>query len=947
MRIFVSYSHQDEGWKEKVCTQLGVLAPVGLEVWDDRRIAGGDDWLPAIEQAIAGCNVAVLLISAHFLTSKFILGNEVPALLKRRQEQGVRVIPVIVSDCAWRKVAWLKPIQAQPTDGKPLDGMTKPKANSALKTLAESLHDLAGKRPGRPSCGNPPPDKIDLTHLPAGAQHFLGREADLANLDAAWESGGGTAVVELIAPGGTGKTALVKRWLDGLRDQGWRGAIQVYAWSFYSQGTDDVRQASEDHFLAEALTWFGVEVEPTLNPWDKGRRLAEAVAARRTLLILDGVEPLQYPPGPLAGELRAPGLKALLTHLASAGQPGLCVLSSREFVKDVAEWIGGSVVRIDLGNLNEPDGARLLHKLGARRAGAADIGPDDAELQAASREVRGHALTLSLLGAYLALAYEGDIRQRDQVEFRTADDETAKGHAFRVIAAYERWFAAAGEAGARQLAALRLLGFFDRPASAAGIDALRAAPAIAGLTEALQGINPPAWRATLKHLESLGLIAPPAPDGSLDAHPLVREYLAETLKTGQPEAWQEGHHRLYKQLKASAPHRPEGLAALQPLYQAVAHGCQAGLWQQACDEVYVDRILRGAGLSGYYNVNKLGGFGDNLAALACFFVEPWRRPAPAFSEDTQAWLRGETAFSLRALGRLEDALEPMQAAAEMWVKLGNWKNAAAGYNNLSELQLSLGRVAEAVADAGRAVDYADRNGDAFWRMGIRTALADALHQQGEAQVAAQRFADAEAMQAEWQPQYPLLKSLAGFRYCDLLLAGAVERTAWRGPGEGVERCGEVAERGKKMFEWRGPGDSLLDIALDHLTLARCALYADLLQGQLPGAIARNETEQALAGLRAAGYQSHLPDGLLTRAWLYHRLDKTAAAAADLNEAEQIARRGSMKLHLADIHLTRARLFHDREALAAARKLIEDCGYRRRLGELEDAEAAPWAQLSPL
>jgi hypothetical protein len=59
--------------------------------------------------------------------------------------------------------------------------------------------------------------QIDLSHLPAGAEHFLGRGPELAALDQAWTSGRATSVVELIAPGGTGKTALVKRWLDGLR----------------------------------------------------------------------------------------------------------------------------------------------------------------------------------------------------------------------------------------------------------------------------------------------------------------------------------------------------------------------------------------------------------------------------------------------------------------------------------------------------------------------------------------------------------------------------------------------------------------------------------------------------------------------------------------------------------------------------------------------------------
>ncbi|MGH2578123.1 MAG: hypothetical protein ACRDG9_10315 [Actinomycetota bacterium] len=60
-----------------------------------------------------------------------------------------------------------------------------------------------------------------------------------------------------------GKTALVKRWLDRLKSNGWRGAQRVYGWSFYSQGTSDDGQASDDAFLNDALRWFGVEHDPT------------------------------------------------------------------------------------------------------------------------------------------------------------------------------------------------------------------------------------------------------------------------------------------------------------------------------------------------------------------------------------------------------------------------------------------------------------------------------------------------------------------------------------------------------------------------------------------------------------------------------------------------------------------------------------------------------------
>src|SRR5262249_30019560 len=84
--VFVSYSHQDERWKDRLVQQLRVLEPEGdFEVWDDRRIAAGSDWLPEIEQAMHRAVAAVLLISADFLTSKFILSQEVPRLLERRQ----------------------------------------------------------------------------------------------------------------------------------------------------------------------------------------------------------------------------------------------------------------------------------------------------------------------------------------------------------------------------------------------------------------------------------------------------------------------------------------------------------------------------------------------------------------------------------------------------------------------------------------------------------------------------------------------------------------------------------------------------------------------------------------------------------------------------------------------------------------------------------------------
>jgi hypothetical protein len=392
---------------------------------------------------------------------------------------------------------------------------------------------------------------------------------------------------------------------------------------------------------------------------------------------------------------------------------------------------------------------------------------------------------------------------------------------------------------------------------------------------------------------------------------------------------------------------------------------------------------------------------------------------------------------------------------------------------LSELELTLGEVAGAVGDAEQSVTYADRSGDAFMRKINTARLADALHQAGRRADAETRFREAEQMQKERQPYYPLLYSVSGFQYCDLLLA-AHERVAWqvclgsagfqpavsgilpetskRADSQGssaahedppssaaqdarrsgqdarapqIESCRAVSQRAVQTLKWSTElwNHGLLTIALNHLTLGRAALYAAILEGRggalrHPRAVevrnltarpsrarssqpdepasdefetARRELDAAVDGLRRAGEQDPLVLGLLTRAWLRFltgaRMDSTASASSpqagspqaasehfasaqeDLDEAWEIAERGSMKLFIADIHLYRARLFgksggvgsHQSSAiggekypwdknpdgtprgpkddLEAAEELIQHCGYHRRDEELADARRA--------
>jgi predicted ATPase len=130
------------------------------------------------------------------------------------------------------------------------------------------------------------------------------------------------------------------------------------------------------------------------SAWDKGARLAELVGRQRALLVLDGLEPLQQPPGRAvaAGKLTDPAIAALLRGLARTNA-GLCVVTTRETVEDL-EGFGKAVSQRKLERLSEDAGVDLLRSLlGEARVGKPEVASTKPELAAIWKAVDGHALT--------------------------------------------------------------------------------------------------------------------------------------------------------------------------------------------------------------------------------------------------------------------------------------------------------------------------------------------------------------------------------------------------------------------------------------------------------------------------------------------------------------------------------------------------------------------------
>ena len=194
----------------------------------------------------------------------------------------------------------------------------------------------------------------------------------------------------------------------------YRGAEAVLGWSFYSQGSKE-RTTSADEFLNWALDKLGTTAATT-SASAKGEAIAEEVAKRRVLLVLDGVEPLQHGLDRQHGELKDAGLRALLRRFAATppGQAhGLIVLTSRLAVKDIARWQNGAAPVVDVEQLSDEAGAALLRDNG--------VWGTDEELKAAAHDFGGHPLALGLLASFLKETQTGDVRRRDHIRAFFAD----------------------------------------------------------------------------------------------------------------------------------------------------------------------------------------------------------------------------------------------------------------------------------------------------------------------------------------------------------------------------------------------------------------------------------------------------------------------------------------------------------------------------------------------
>jgi len=773
LKIFISYATATPGIVEilpKVAEEISKIEGC-TAIYDQAALQGkeGQGWNDALKETIKDCHGTIFLLSHQSIQSEPVFREAACASEQFKLSRHYLLLPVFLPDGEGKNPSFgekrwqdLALSASHAVRDHSSDNQMLAKMNQAIRNWK---HNHPNYEPRR---------EAYLENLPVSTtDEMFGREKDLQSLNSRLGQTN-VSITYITADGGTGKSTLIQFWIDNLLKN--RQAIlpgtRVYAWSFYSQGTTD-HHVSVDRFIDHACQWFGCPVDKEAGGTKRARVLAEYIRSHPTILLLDGMEPLQYRAGSLKGQWRDGQLNDFFNELLSPSDIKLFVLvTSRVVPHQLEQEKGRQPLKIFSLELNRIDdiAARALLKHGLKiRYPKLFIESQQARyleetLENCVRLGGGHCFSLTLFAKFAAFISPVDpptldnlhkIYQRAQEKIEAqkipefVKGERDAGHAFRMIAGYVSELATSDRR--RELEVLRLVGLFNRPVRLSIItEMLGEGGASFPLTPnlAIRNLKP-----FIEGLAVLGLLTfrPVADnDYEVDGHPLLREYFGAQLQT---ETFREGaciaHSRLFTIL-ANCETYPNDSSSVDQLYWSIYHACQAGQfneafqvlrdrvwWKRIKDQEVLqwvpndDRFLDGkerppeafmAKDYYFFPTRKLGKVQSDYVALTQFYQggDPnTLTPAKELDKGYHFRLFVETGVRLRALGNLDLSIRLIAKAVEIGTEtLSNSLEIRnkdilddLPYANwtLSELYLSTGQLVPAESTAREAVALADQD----------------------------------------------------------------------------------------------------------------------------------------------------------------------------------------------------------------------------------------------
>ncbi|MEW6608042.1 MAG: NB-ARC domain-containing protein [bacterium] len=469
--------------------------------------------------------------------------------------------------------------------------------------------------------------------------NFVGR-TDMLKTISQWYRSKEVHISALVGWGGVGKSALVRKWFDSLKENN----IQpdgIFWFGFY-------RNAYFERFLSTLFAYLSQDrfkLDDYRTSWQKIDKIKELLLEREYLIILDGLEEMQKSQsGEEFGKMQHPEFADLLKYIADADFRGLCLITTRFPLSDIENYL--SYQKLDVEELSKEDTRLLFQRVGVRGG--------DEEIDKIWEDFKGHTLSLVLLANYLVEDFGGDIKKAGEIP-------KIEGKPQRMLLWYDK------QLNENQRQFMKIFSLFRGTVGEKEFEAIFQ-PRIK-----MDAFH---FKQMVKDLVKRRLIAE-----GYTTHPLIKGYFESIFDEEEKKSC---HKAIYEYFGKIAKDKPETLEEMQPLFEQVYHGCSAGLYDEVRKDVYREKIYR---MEEWFITSKLGAWETNLSLAKTFFPNEDLSQMPLVSKKSaQSWLLNTAGMTLLNTGRPKEAEEPFLTAVQMTIEAKDWKNASIGYQNLADLQ---------------------------------------------------------------------------------------------------------------------------------------------------------------------------------------------------------------------------------------------------------------------
>jgi tetratricopeptide (TPR) repeat protein len=566
-------------------------------------------------------------------------------------------------------------------DGKAVNAHVLSFAPLALE-LKDSNERLAGQRPNQEAPEDEfKPTSSTLNYAPNVLEEWVGREELLSEIWKLYE-GKSKRLVGMVGFGGEGKTSLARKWLESFMQR--HTSIPVFWWSFYEN-------RNSDEFLSAFLTFLGGETlgRETNSASQKASYIGSLLGKHEILFVLDGFEVMQHEDSEAYGTVRNRDLLDMLKFAALNDRRSFGMLTTRAPLLDLQPY--NTYQHVDISRLSEADGRDLLRKAG--------VNGEDAELNKLINDWDGHALTLSLLGKYLAEKFGGDISHVKDIP-KPEPNEPFYERVTRVLKRYDSHLSDADRAFMQIFSAFRLpvspdaFGKVFLTNTGSKLNAHLVDLSFWGLKTLVDGLI---QRGFLRESREGSEIA-------YSTHPLIRNHYAQSLQGDK-----ETHRAIAEHYQANTPEQVRGrvptLQELQPYIEIVHHLCQAGAYDEAW-EVHLTNIQRS---NESLIINKLGAYETELNIMLDFLPNgDSSQDALVSRAKIKSLIISNVGLCLQNLGRTAEVIPLYLRAKRIFESSEDWRNACVTCQLLTSLSLQLGKLAAAQEYAKQSLDFAQR-----------------------------------------------------------------------------------------------------------------------------------------------------------------------------------------------------------------------------------------------